>query len=85
MFMEAKSRLDSLSQAKGSGDYPVLADSFRTWIQQRIACRNVIGLGDPTRDNLYPVDLDVMRSHAELLGLSDEEMRSRYHLLRGRQ
>jgi len=85
MFMEAKSRLYSLSQAKGSGDYPVLADSFKTWIQERIACRNVIGLGDPTRDNLYPVDLDVMRSRANLLGLSDEEMRSRIHLLRGRE
>ncbi len=85
MFMEAKSRLDSLSQAKESGDYPVLTDSFKTWIQQRIACRNVIGLDDPTRNNLYPVDLDVMRSRADLLGLSDEEMRSRYHLLRGRE
>jgi FADH2 O2-dependent halogenase len=85
MFMEAKSRLDSLSQTKGIGDYPVLADSFKTWIQERIACRNVIGLGDPTRDNLYPVDLDVMRSHAELLGLTGQEMRSRLHLLRGRE
>ncbi|MEJ2086754.1 MAG: hypothetical protein P8Y44_13975 [Acidobacteriota bacterium] len=48
-----------------------------------ISDRNVIGLGDPRRKNLYPVDLQVLLANASKLGLSGEEMRSKLHRLRG--
>ena len=49
--------------------------AFADWVAQTIAPRNVAGLADPARKNLYPVDLDVLVERAPLLGLTAEEVR----------
>ena len=69
-FGEAASRL-----AEGS-------EAFETWVAARIAPRNVAGLADPRRRNLYPVDLDALVAAAPLLGMTAEAMRQALPRLR---
>jgi hypothetical protein len=49
--------------------------AFAAWTARAIASRNVAGLADPARRNLYPVDLDVLVERCGLLGLSPEQVR----------
>jgi len=77
LFEEAPERLD----AALSGALSV--DDFESWLREGIAPRNVAGLADPSRRNLYPVDLDLLVERAPLLGLTPEKLRGRLHRLRG--
>jgi FADH2 O2-dependent halogenase len=56
---------------------------FAAWMADAIAPRNVVGLADPARRNLYPVDLDTLIERHALLGLSREEMLDALPRLRG--
>jgi FADH2 O2-dependent halogenase len=56
---------------------------FEEKIRQIIAPRNLAGLGDPTRNRLYPVDLEPLIEGAGLLGLTKEEIRREIPRLRG--
>ncbi len=82
LFVESNSRLKALKGVEEATD-TTEAESFERWIREKIGCRNVIGLSDPNRDNLYPVDIDLLISRAELLGLTRDEMQAKVHLLRG--
>jgi len=66
-----------------SRDRPTAAKAFESWMLREISERNVIGLGDPSRHNLYPVDLLVLLANASKLGFAREEMRSNLYRLRG--
>ena len=57
--------------------------AFETWAREAITPRNAIGLMDPRRRNLYPVDLDVLRDRSSLLGLEKRELDKRLPRLRG--
>ena len=48
---------------------------FGDWVARAIASRNVVGLADPARRNLYPVDLDVLVERSHLLGLTPAAVR----------
>jgi tetracycline 7-halogenase / FADH2 O2-dependent halogenase len=48
---------------------------FAGWVAATIAPRNVAGLADPARRNMYPVDLDVLVERAPLLGLTAADVR----------
>ena len=76
--------LRRLRLACGSG---VLDDderrAFVEWVAESIAPRNVAGLADPRRRNLYPVDLDVLAERHALLGLSRDELLAGLPALRG--
>ncbi len=56
---------------------------FPAWVAARIAPRNVVGLADPARNNLYPVDLETLVTAAPLLGLTPAEVRGALGRLRG--
>ncbi len=56
---------------------------FGEWLAKRLAPRNIAGLADPERRNLYPVDLDVLVERCGLLGLSREEVMAALPRLRG--
>ena len=56
---------------------------FVEWIGRAIAPRNVAGLADPARRNLYPVDFDVLMERHALLGMSREQLFERLPALRG--
>ncbi len=72
--------LDERSRSSDSGR--ALAD----WIGPAVAARNLIGLADPQRRNVYPVDLaDMRRRNEEIagrLGLVAAELRERWPRLR---
>jgi tetracycline 7-halogenase / FADH2 O2-dependent halogenase len=61
---------------------PPPAAELAAWVRQAIAPRNVAGLADPDRRNLYPVDLDALRRGAHLLGLERAELEGRLARLR---
>jgi len=56
---------------------------FVDWIPQAIAPRNVAGLADPARHNLYPVDFDALVDAHALLGLTRDELIAALPALRG--
>jgi hypothetical protein len=57
--------------------------AFAAWIAAAIEPRNIAGLADPTRRNLYPVDLDTLIERHALLGLSREHLLEALPRLRG--
>ena len=61
---------------------PLPAEELAAWVRRAVAPRNVAGLAEPARHNLYPVDLDVLIERAELLGLRPEEAARRVGRLR---
>ena len=82
LFEEAVSRLAGLARCDG----PVrdrLAAGFAHWVRRSIEPWNLIGLADPARHNLYPVDLAVLRDRCRRLDLSPEELDMRLPRLRG--
>ena len=57
--------------------------AFVKWMTESIAPRNVAGLADHARHNLYPVDLDVLVERHGLLGMTREQMLDALPALRG--
>jgi len=57
--------------------------AFAEWMAGAIAPRNVAGLADPSRHNLYPVDLDLLVERHELLGMTRERLMESLPALRG--
>jgi tetracycline 7-halogenase / FADH2 O2-dependent halogenase len=58
-------------------------ESFEDVVRRAIAPRNLVGLADPSRRRLYPVDLESLVEAAGLLGLTGEEIRRELPRLRG--
>jgi FADH2 O2-dependent halogenase len=56
---------------------------YAAWVAEAVAPRNVAGLADPARHDLYPVDLDVLIDRHALLGLTREEIVAALPALRG--
>ncbi len=83
LFGELEGRAAELEAGTGDRRAP---RSLAEWIGPAIAARNLIGLADPGRQNLYPVDLEAMeRRQEELaarLGMSLAACRRRWHRLR---
>jgi len=70
---------------RGAGHEGSAADreSFATWVARSIAPRNVAGLADPARRNLYPVDLDLLVERHALLGMTRDQLVAGLPALRG--
>lgn len=75
--------LERLRRMAGREAGPQEAEAFARWMAEAIAPRNVAGLADPARRNLYPADLDLLVERAPLLGLTPEEVRAALPRLRG--
>ncbi len=60
-------------------------EAFEQWIGAAIAPRNLAGLADPSRRNLYPVDLQALVRASALLGLSRDEVEAALPRLRGQR
>lgn len=80
LFAAASRRL---GRARRAGSPADARQRFAAWIRGAIAPRNVAGLADPRRHNLYPVDLDLLVERADRLGLSREDVLSALPRLRG--
>jgi FADH2 O2-dependent halogenase len=71
---EALRRLRSITRGRGDPGSPSDRARYATWATDAIAPRNVAGLADPARHNLYPVDLDVLIDRHALLGLNRQQV-----------
>jgi len=80
---EGRGRLEGLRRAHGRAIPKEEASAFGRWVGERIAPRNVAGLAEPERRNLYPVDLDVLLERSGLLGLDRSAVEAALPLLRG--
>ncbi len=74
LFAEAVRRLGSVARAEDRS-------AFADWIRAAIAPRNIAGLAESARRNLYPVDLELLVERAALLGRTRIQMRAALPLL----
>ena len=81
LFQESVARIERI-RSSSEGDRRGNVNGFETWMREQISSWNVIGIGDPSRRNLYPVDLEALVAGAPRLGLTEREVESRLHLLR---
>ena len=74
-----------LSITNGRGEAGSVADrrAYAEWVAGAIDARNVAGLADATRKNLYPVDFDALLKRHALLGMSREQLEAALPALRG--
>ncbi len=70
--------LAHLAALKGQGRCATEEEAaeFERWMREAIAPRNLAGLADPARGNLYPMDLEALVANAGLLGLTANEVRA---------
>ncbi len=93
LFGESLRRLTELARGCGDagmggcGTAPVIprheCRAFVEWMAKAIAPRNVAGLADAARHNLYPVDLDLLVERHALLGMTRERLMESLPALRG--
>ena len=80
---ESLQRLRDITHGQGdTGDIDARR-RYVEWATAAIAPRNVAGLADPARHNLYPVDLDVLIERHSLLGMTRDELVKALPALRG--
>ena len=79
---ESLRRLDAIVGTNA----PIRSDAepgeFAAWVEHAIEPRNIAGLADPARHNLYPVDLDVLIARHALLSMERDAVIDRLPLLR---
>lgn len=80
VFRESRERLRALSNR---GTTVVERSRYAAWMADAIAPRNVAGLADPARHNLYPLDLDLLVERHALLGLTRAQVADALPTLRG--
>jgi len=93
LFGESLRRLSEITRGDGDtgirGSGTAAASSsekcraFLEWMTKAIAPRNVAGLADAARHNLYPVDLDLLVERHALLGMTRERLVESLPALRG--
>jgi FADH2 O2-dependent halogenase len=80
---ESLTRLRAITKERGEGGEEGQRTEFVDWLTKAIETRNVAGLADPNRNNLYPVDFEALVQRHALLGLSRAEMIDALPALRG--
>ncbi len=80
---ETLGRLRQITQRRSETATPDERRAFAEWITRAIAPRNIAGLADPSRRNLYPVDFDVLIEQHALLGMSRTQLIEALPALRG--
>ncbi len=80
---ESLRRLRQITQRRGDAASPDERRAFVDWITRAIAPRNIAGLADPGRRNLYPVDFDALIERHALLGMTRAEILEALPALRG--
>ena len=79
----ARKRLLEITRGAGNSGSAEDRREYAAWVREVIAPRNVAGLADAARENLYPVDLDVLIDRHSLLGLTRDQLTDALPALRG--
>jgi FADH2 O2-dependent halogenase len=80
---ESLTRLEAITRSRSATGTADERHRFAEWIRQVVAPRNVAGVADPQRNNLYPVDFDVLIERHELLGMTRDQLVAALPSLRG--
>ena len=80
---EALERLRHITRRRGEAGTADERRVFAEWVTRAIEPRNIAGLADTARRNLYPVDLDALIERHTLLGMSREQLVAALPALRG--
>ena len=76
-------KLRHITRGQGAIGSAEQRDEFVEWVRTAIAPRNIAGLADPSRNHLYPVDLDLLIDRHALLGLTRDQLVAGLPALRG--
>ncbi len=80
---EALRRLRAITKDRGETGSAAQRSEFMAWVTRSIAPRNIAGLADRARHNMYPVDLDALVERHALLDLSRDALIEALPRLRG--
>ena len=80
---ESLRRLREITRSSGGTGTELERRDYSAWATEAIAERNVAGLADPARHNLYPADLDVLIDRHELLAMDRAALVAALPALRG--
>ncbi len=80
---ESLRQLRQITRAQGDTGSEDDRRRYVEWASAAIAPRNIAGLADASRRNLYPVDLDVLIERHSLLGMTREQVLAVLPALRG--
>lgn len=80
---QSLARLKRIAGGEGSSGTARQREEFADWIAAAAAPRNVAGLADGRRGNLYPVDFEALVDAHERLGMSRSEVVATLPRLRG--
>lgn len=80
---EGYRRVRRITRGRGHTGTAAQRRDFASWVAGAIAPRNIGGFADPSRHNLYPLDLDLLVERHALLGLSREALVAALPALRG--
>jgi FADH2 O2-dependent halogenase len=76
-------RLRRITSGRGEPGHADERADYNPWVASAIAQRNVAGLADPSRHNLYPVDLDLLVERHALMGMTRDQLVAALPKLRG--
>ena len=80
---ESLQRLRAITQRTGRVGTVDERRAFADWVARAIAPRNIAGLAEPGRRNLYPLDLEALVERHALLGMSRAQIIAALPALRG--
>ena len=80
---ESLRRLREITRRRGESGTADERRRFADWVEEVIAPRNIAGLADARRRNLYPVDFDVLVEQHARLGMTRHELLAAVPGLRG--
>jgi FADH2 O2-dependent halogenase len=80
---ESLRRLRQITQRRGDVGTFIQRQRYMDWVGHAIAPRNIAGLTNPARKNLYPVDLETLVEQHALLGMSRDQVLEALPALRG--
>lgn len=80
---KAYHRLVAITMRRGEAGTAAQRRGFTQWVNSAIAERNAVGLAEPARHHLYPVDMNTLIERHALLGLSREDLVAALPALRG--
>jgi FADH2 O2-dependent halogenase len=80
---ESVALLEEITRLRGETGTADERARFVEWIREAIAPRNVAGMADVRRSNLYPVDFDLLIERHALLGMTRDQLIAALPSLRG--
>ena len=80
---ESLRRLKQITKQRGETGSTAQREAFAEWIRESIAPRNIAGLANSDRRNVYPVDFDELVERHDLLGMTRQQLTDSLPALRG--